>query len=198
MFMSDIISSDHHTNQQQKDLKEKTLFILCQEHNASAQKALYDLTSTKLMNVSMRYLGDEFDAEEALINGYYKIFKSIEKVEWRGESAFNGWMKRVIVNECLMIIRKRKIQPSTTELDTVSHTASVAAEDTFQQKEIHNLIAKLPPGYRTVFNLYVVEGYTHKEIADQLGIQESTSKSQLNKARNQLKEWIGQLYGEIN
>jgi RNA polymerase sigma factor (sigma-70 family) len=173
-------------------LKEEELFLLCQRQDPKAQEYLYDKYSLGLMKLCFRYLKDEYEAEEALVKGFYKVFTSVKKVEWRGKGAFSSWIKRVMVNECLMAIRKNKIK-STVDLGDLRLSNNDYAENGLLEEELYKIIAELPDGYRTVFNLYVVEGYNHREIGEMLEIQESTSKSQLSKARKHLKNRIKEL-----
>lgn len=132
-------------------------------------------------------------SEEAMIQGFYKVLTKIESFEWRGASSFIGWIKRIMVNECLMLLRKQKNIQSGSEAEMSIIPNTDFAENGILAEQIHQMIAELPEGYRTVFNLYVIEGYSHKEIADKLGVQESTSKSQLSKARGLLKKWVKNL-----
>jgi RNA polymerase sigma factor (sigma-70 family) len=168
-------------------LNEELLIEECRKGRPSAQKALYERYAPRMMRICFRYLRDEFEAEEALIKGFTKVFAKIGTFEFRGEGSLEGWMKRIMINECLMFLRKANnfnLVPST-EAQFIEADAPIdshlAAED------IYALLLELPTGYRTVFNLYAIEGFSHKEVADQLGISENTSKSQLSKARNALK-----------
>lgn len=142
------------------------------------------------MRLCFRYVRDEFEAEEALIKGFTKVFAKIDTFEFRGEGSLEGWMKRIMINECLMFLRKNNnfnLVPST-EAHFIEADAPIDSQ--LAAEEIYALLVELPTGYRTVFNLYVIEGYSHKEIAEQLGVSENTSKSQLNKARNSLKSLL--------
>lgn len=177
---------------QKPTLEDKELFLLCQEQNSKAQELIYRKHSGSLMVTCQRYMRTAHDAEEALIQGFYKIFRGIDKVEWRGNAAFKGWLKRVVVNECLMALRKNQREKAESGLENIHSTSNLSAESDLMEQEVLTLITKLPNGYRTVFNMYIIEGYNHKEIAEKLGIQESTSKSQLSKARKLLQKWIQQ------
>jgi RNA polymerase sigma-70 factor (ECF subfamily) len=174
-------------------LKDEQLFRLCKAQDAKAQEQLYRQHATAMFRLCHRYLKDEHLSEEAMIQGFYKVFTKIEGFEWRGVASFIGWIKRIMVNECLMLLRKQKNNPTGSEEEMMLVSHDDTAENGILAEQIHQRIAELPDGYRTVFNLYVIEGYSHKEIAKKLGIQESTSKSQLSKARGLLKKWVKNL-----
>lgn len=154
----------------------------------AAQQALYDRYSPKMFGICFRYMQDQMEAEEVMIGGFLKVFANLER--FRQDGSFEGWIRRIMVNEALTALRKRKlswIEP----LENARHQGSYSDSDLqFEAEELLQMIEKLPTGYRTVFNLYAIEGYSHKEIADLLDITESTSKSQLNRARNLLKEQL--------
>lgn len=157
-----------------------------------AQRVLYEKFSGKLMSVCLRYVGDRMTAEDILVQGFMKIFDSVS--QFREEGSFEGWMRRIMVNEALAYLRQQR-----RILDNVGIEEATAipdygyADQNLEASEIMEMIGKLPFGYRTVFNLYAIEGFAHQEIAEMLGITESTSKSQLHRARAHLqkmmKEW---------
>lgn len=165
----------------------------CRQGSAAAQKCLFDHFAPRMMMVCCRYLKNELDAEEALLDGFCNFFRSIHRFNYQGEAALFTWIKRIMVNQCLMQLRRQNsfvlaAEYEAAELPVVNDSiAGLAAE------EIVKLIVQLPAGYRTVFNLFEVEGYSHREIATLLNITEGTSKSQLSKARNLLqKMWLQQ------
>ena len=138
------------------------------------------------MAVCRRYLGQGPDTEDALMEGFMKVFSKVETFNEVG--SFEGWIRRIMVNECLMKIRKRG-DVKTQDIEEVWDIGQ--PEDALMHlrtNEIEALIAELPPGYRTVFNLYAIEGYTHDEIATQLNISAGTSKSQLSRARTLIQQ----------
>lgn len=135
-----------------------------------------------------RYLGKGADAEDALVRGMYKILSHIGSYEGRGN--FEGWMTRIVVNECLMILRSNLRFGDQVEVRDDDAHENWAPDDQLSAKQIKELVDSLPPGYRTVFNLYVIEGYKHREIAEMLGISENTSKSQLLLAKGKLREML--------
>ncbi|CAN5231287.1 sigma-70 family RNA polymerase sigma factor [soil metagenome] len=150
---------------------------------APAQKCLFDLLSDKMMLVCRRYLKSNEDAEEVLLDGFYKFFKNLNNFHFQGEAALYGWLKKIMINECLMLLRKKNVFTIVTDADAADQPLEEEALNNLSAKEIFDLIVQLPVGYRTVFNLYVIEGMEHKEIAELMGISEGTSKSQLSKAK---------------
>ncbi|HEY4109668.1 sigma-70 family RNA polymerase sigma factor [Puia sp.] len=158
--------------------------------NAAAQKALFDHLADPMMALCCRYLKSRQDAEEVLLDGFYKFFSHLKEFRYQGEAALHAWIKRIMVNECLMFLRRRHaflVVPEMTA-DEVSTPVEPLAD--LSAAEIFDLIVQLPVGYRTVFNLHVIEGMEHREIAKVLGIAEGTSKSQLSKARVLLQKML--------
>ncbi len=171
---------------------ERDLIEACRDKNAKAQEALYEQFSPKMLGVCLRYLPDRNDAEDAMIAGMVKVFENLHRFEAKG--SFEGWIRRICVNEALTLLRKKskmlwdEVEKADKEKFETDTEANLEAE------ELLKLVQNLPAGYRTVFNLYAIEGYSHQEIAGALGITESTSKSQLNRARNFLKKMIAEQY----
>jgi len=143
-----------------------------------------------MLGVSRRYTRSTEEAEEILSNGFIKVFKSIDQYE--GKGSFEGWIRKIIVNEAINYIRYKKNLFVETDQDWYDYGHEELNEQNDAQ-EILSLIDELPIGYKTVFNLYAIEGYPHKEIAELLGVSEGTSKSQLSKARNMLQQRISGL-----
>ena len=160
----------------------------CSKGKDKAQNELYKQFATPMFRLCLRYLENETEAEEVLINGFLKVFQHIQKFEYQNDASFIAWMKRIMTNESLMHIRKyKKIYWENIE----DQTNLESYEDAIQEllaEDIYKLIRDLPLGYKTVFNLYVIEGYSHKEIAEQLSISINTSKTQLMKARSFLQQ----------
>lgn len=159
----------------------------CQQQDPVAQKVLYDKYSALFYAICMRYLKNKMDAEDALVESFCKIFQKIDQFNHNG--SFEGWMKRIVVNECLMKIRKSsnlKLHVDIDEAYNLGSEAGVVSDMAYQ--ELLDLMEDLPPGYRTVFNLYVIEGYKHREIAELLDISINTSKSQLILAKKRMRE----------
>lgn len=164
------------------------LIRLCQQNDGKAQRRLYEKCATPLFRLCCRYLRNPADAEDAHIKGFLKVFQNIGLFSYRGEGSLEAWMRRIMVNECLMLLRKAGTFGLATEsLEQLEVDANVCLDSDLAAEDIYALIRQMPDGYRTVFNLYVLEGYPHKEIADLLGISENTSKSQLSKARAMLR-----------
>lgn len=135
----------------------------------------------------MRYMKNEVDAEDALIKGFYKVFSKLDS--YKNAGSFEGWMKRIVINECLMLLRKNHNLNMTVAIDDAPIVSSLKIEfvDNLTYEDILNLLDELPVGYRTVFNMYCIEGYKHREIAESLGISINTSKSQLILARKKMR-----------
>ena len=142
------------------------------------------------MLVCCRYLKSREDAEEVLLDGFYKFFKNLSSFHYQGDPALYAWLKKIMINECLMLLRKKNV--FTIVIESAAEDIPLEEEvlNNLSAKEIFDLIVQLPVGYRTVFNLYVIEGMNHKEIAAIMGIAEGTSKSQLSKAKSLLQKKI--------
>ena len=151
--------------------------------STSAQKCLFDLLSDRMMLVCRRYLKSPEDAEEILLDGFYKFFHKLSSFHYQGDAALIGWLKKIMINECLMLLRKKNVFSVVTETEAAAIPLPEDILAHLTAKEIFEQIVQLPIGYRTVFNLYVIEGMEHREIASLMGIAEGTSKSQLNKAK---------------
>ena len=156
--------------------------------SAAAQKCLFDLFADKMMLVCKRYVKSPEDAEEILLDGFYKFFKNISSFTYRSDGELYTWIKRIMINECLMLLRKKNVFTIVTESAAEEIPLQEEALNNLSAKEIFDLIIQLPVGYRTVFNLYAIEGMEHKEIAVLMGIAEGTSKSQLSKAKSLLQK----------
>ncbi|GAB2536777.1 RNA polymerase sigma factor [Rufibacter soli] len=170
-------------------MDEIELVTALQQGDAKAQRLLYERYAGPMMGVCLRYLKSEMDAEEVLINGFMKVFQHVARFEQKG--SFEGWVRRIMVNEALQYLRKKEPLHLAIEKEhnyLASEDASADSEMTAE--EMMALLQELPAGYRAVFNLYAIEGYSHKEIADMLDISEGTSKSQLSKARAMLQRLL--------
>lgn len=156
------------------------------------QEELYRRFAPKMYAVCLRYANNTNDAQDLLQEGFIKVYKNLHR--FRAEGSFEGWVRRVFVNTSIEHFRKKTAQLSSVsekEENTIED-ADITALDSLAEKDIINLVQELSPGYRTVFNLYVVEGYSHKEIGTLLGISEGTSKSQLARAKSILQKKITQ------
>ncbi|HAD14130.1 MAG TPA: RNA polymerase subunit sigma-70 [Saprospirales bacterium] len=170
-------------------MQTQELLIRLRDQDRMAQKWLYEHYSPLMFSVCRRYLKRREDAEEALISGFFKVFSQIDAFTEAG--SFEGWIRRIMVNECLMMLRK------TQPLDFPGDGREIPdqpdgfnIESEMSAKEILEVLDQLPPGYRTVFNLYVLEGFKHVEIAEMLGISINTSKSQLILAKEKLRSLL--------
>lgn len=170
-------------------MTEQELIERCKQNDRLAQKALYERYSSKMFGVCRRYVKTTENSEEVLLMAFCKIFNKIDT--YSGEGSFEGWIRRIMVNESLMFLRKNYRFNEHEDLAELSvSTLEVGIEDELAAQDILNLLEQLPTGYRTVFNLYVIEGYKHREIADELGISINTSKSQLILAKKRLQAMI--------
>jgi RNA polymerase sigma factor (sigma-70 family) len=162
----------------------------CGAHQIKAQKALYQLYHKRVFLLCRRFMKTDEDAEDIMLKGFVKVFANMQTLEFINESSFWAWIKKIMINECLMQLRKKE----NFILSVESYTDLELVDETIFEKlaaaEIYQLINQLPVGYKTVFNLFVIDGFSHKEIAEMLHIQEGTSKSQLSKAKNILQQLI--------
>ena len=169
-----------------KSITEEKLINGCLKGKSWAQKALYERYSPLMLGICIRYLKDRDDAEDTMVQGFMKVYNNLHK--FRREGSFEGWVRRIIVNECLTFIRKNRSMYVETEIEKAENNPDCSfLEQNLEVEDLMNMIGRLPSGYRTVFNLYAIEGYSHAEIAEQLGINVNTSKSQLSRARSHLQ-----------
>lgn len=167
---------------------EKQLIRMACKANAMAQELLFKKHAPKMMSVCRQYIPELQRAEEAMCNGFLKVFKNLKS--YRGEGSFEGWVRRIMVRESISYLRSEKnMKFSEIEIENDLQVYDPANGD-LEVEEIQRLIDSLPEGYRVVFVLYAIEGYQHNEIADMLNITESTSKSQLHKARKKLQQLL--------
>ncbi|MEQ9426431.1 MAG: RNA polymerase sigma factor [Cyclobacteriaceae bacterium] len=165
-----------------KSIKDEELIEGCRRGKRSAQHALYERYSAKMLGVCCRYIKDRDDAEDIMISSIMKVFEKLD--QFKSEGSFEGWIRRIVINECLTYLRKNKSMFMAVEVDKADREPDYQiVADKLEEEDLLALVQALPMGYRTVFNLYAIEGYSHKEIADNLGISVNTSKSQLSRAR---------------
>lgn len=173
-------------------VSERELIEACIRRDGRAQKRLYDLYAARMLAVCVRYVGNRENARDVLQEGFLTVFDKIGT--YKGHGSFEGWMRRVFANESLMYIRRNDALKYADEIDSVPEsTLGMDAEtplDKINAKQLLELISQMPAGFRTVFNLYVLEGYSHQEIAETLGITEGSSRSQLSRGRTWLQEKI--------
>lgn len=152
-----------------------------------AQEFLFNQFYNSLYLIAMRYLSDHHDAEDVVIQSFTRVFKNLQNFSFHGQGSLGRWVRTILINEAIRSLKKRRLIHFNEDLKQLNVPNPEAnGLQQMQASDITRMVEKLPTGYRTVFNLFVVEGYSHKEIADMLGVSESTSKSQLNKARKQL------------
>ncbi len=153
------------------------------------QQELYERYAPKMYAVCLRYAGNAEEAEDVLQEGFIKIFNKMGS--FRGEGSFEGWIRRIFVNTAIEQFRKKTyLKPITEVEEDTLEGKYLSVLDSLAEKDIIQLVQQLSPGYRTVFNMYVIEGYTHKQIAELLGISEGTSKSQLSRAKLILQDLV--------
>ena len=170
-------------------IPESDLISGCISGDRKMQRELYERYSAKMFGVCLRYAGSTEEAEDILQEGFIKVFRKIGS--YRGEGSFEGWIRRIFVNTAIeQFRRKTYMQPITEREENSVEATYVSVLDNLAEKDIVKLVQQLSPGYRTVFNMYVVEGYTHRQIADALGISEGTSKSQLSRAKIILQDLV--------
>lgn len=159
-----------------------------------SQKAIYDSLSSKMFAVCLRYMGDRESAEDILQDGFVTLFSKLDT--FSGDGSFEGWARKIFVNTALMSLRKKDALKNSEDVeaawDMTSDTPTAVQQIGYE--ELIKLISELPPGFRTVFNMYIIEGYSHKEIAEALGISETTSRSQLQRARTLLQSKINERF----
>lgn len=168
-------------------MDELTLIQNCVKGDPVAQRKLFEKFAPKMMTVCLRYLKDVQEAEDVLQDGFIKIFQKIDAYQFTG--SFEGWMRKIIVNTALDQIRRNRKMGFSEEFDTIEYkmeSSDHIFEDLVAQ-DLMKLIANLPDGYKVVFNMFAIEGYSHKEIGELLGISENTSKSQFSRARAYLR-----------
>lgn len=177
------------TPERNLNIPESDLIVGCMEGNRRMQEEMYRRLSPRMYAVCLRYAGNNEEAEDILQEGFIKVFKKLDS--FRSEGSFEGWVRRIFVNTAIEHFRrKRYMMPVTEKEENTLEGKYTSVLDELAEKDILALVQELSPGYRTVFNMYVVEGYAHKEIADMLGISEGTSKSQLSRAKVILQDMV--------
>ncbi len=174
---------------------EKNIIQLAVENNRQAQQQLYVKFSPKMLGVCRQYIKDLQQAEDVMITAFMKMFTNLKTFEHKG--SFEGWIRRIMVNECISFIRVQK-QVKFIEDETFFEERLDSFDNLYSVEQIQFFIDQLPDGYRMVFNLFAIEGYKHHEIAKMLGINEGTSKSQLAHARKVLQKEVVKLKNKEN
>jgi len=168
----------------------------CKAGERKAQELLYKQFASKMLGVCFRYATDKMEAEDMLQNGFIKVFQKL--ADYRGEGSFEGWIRRIMVHSSIEYYRKHHKMMQLVDIEEAGNESSVnpLATSRLAANDLLLLIQQLSPGYRIVFNLYAIEGYSHKEIAAIAGITEGASKSQLSRARSVLREQVIKLEGK--
>lgn len=166
-----------------KDLIEKS-----RSGNRAAQQTLYKRLATPMMGVCFRYMKNEEDAEDVLLEGFFKVFHNLKSFIYQNDKAFFGWVKKIMVNEALMKLRKNKEIQTLAINEDLDVEMDISPLESLATADLLEIIREIPLGYRTVFNLFEIEGYSHQEISERLKISVGTSKSQLFKAKKLLRE----------
>lgn len=181
------VSTTHSTNNEARVIQG------CLAEERWAQKELYEKHYGKMMGICLRYSNNSEDAKDILNEGFIKVFRYLHR--YKIGTSLEGWIRRIMINTSIDFYRKA-IRHRTEDLEQASYHIATGEDpiSNYSAKEILSIIQKLPPSYRAVFNLYAIEGYSHKEVAEQLGISESTSRSNLVKARTKLKTMLEKLY----
>ena len=172
-----------------KNISEKELIKGCLEQKTEYQKELYKRYSSKMMAVCRRYSKDVMEAEDMLQNSFIRVFDSLSFFKMKG--SLEGWIRKIIVTTSLNDIRKRfEYTDIDEEIDLIDSTIENETISEFSEKELIEIISRIPPGYRQVFNMYAIEGYDHAEIAEALDIKGASSRSQYLRAKKYLKKEI--------
>ncbi|MFZ1808586.1 MAG: sigma-70 family RNA polymerase sigma factor [Cyclobacteriaceae bacterium] len=168
----------------------------CKRQDSRAQESLYAQYSGKMYALCCRYVPSKMEAEDVLVIAFTKVFERID--QFKAEGSFEGWLRRIVVNESLTYLRRNKNMYLETEIEAVDKNPNFGQlENHLEADDLLRMVGELPTGYRMVFNLYAIDGYSHKEIAGQLEISENTSKSQLSRARALLKKKLNELEKEV-
>ncbi|RIV27606.1 RNA polymerase sigma factor [Fibrisoma montanum] len=175
---------------------EAQLVTALKRGESRAHKVVYERYAGKMMAVCTRYCSNRADAEEVMIDGFMKVFEKIN--QFREDGSFEGWIRRIMVTESLMFLRRNRQWRQEVAVDEISDEPDYEWADTaIHENDLLRMVNQLPDGYRTVFNLYAIEGYSHAEIAEMLGISEGTSKSQLSRARTLLQANLKKLEKDL-
>lgn len=174
-------------------IDEKKLIAACKRNDARSQRLLYETYAPKMFSVCLRYAEDREMAYDYLQEGFIKVFSSLSTFGFEG--SFEGWMRKIFTHTALEHLRRNDLLKESLDIDDtedVPDTDSSALEN-ISADELMEIIAELPAGFRTVFNMYAIEGYSHKEIGEALGISESTSRSQFARARRLLQKRLSEI-----
>jgi len=171
-------------------LQEKELVRKCKQGDQRAQEMIFNQWGDSMYRVCFRYIKSQADCEDVLITAFTKIYQQVSGFTYQGEGSLRAWIQKIVINDSLMWLRRRHNFHLMESLDTIVVEPETNSLSQLEAEDIYQLITELPTGYRTVFNLAVVEGYNHAEIAAALDISESTSRTQLFKAKAMLKKLL--------
>jgi len=177
-------------------IEEHDLIAGCKREEMWARKALYEQYAGAMLSLCVRYASDRDVARDVLQDGFYKVFTKIG--DYSGTGSFEGWMRRIFVTTALEQLRKKRFLPIISEYEESIEDTDASAFERLSADDLHRCIAGLPNGFRMVFNLYAVEGYSHTEIAEMLQIKEATSRSQFMRARQILQKNVQQFISQEN
>lgn len=166
-------------------MEEPEIISGCLNNNPTSQRYLFDRFYRRSYHVAMRYVANHHDTEDVLSISFTRIFKNINQFDYRGEGSLQKWINTIVINEAIRFLKSKKALLFQDDEELLTLNVPVIDHgDILDTEEVYQLLELMPKGYRTVFNLFAIEGYSHKEIAEMLQINENTSKSQLCKARN--------------
>jgi len=173
--------------EENRNMSDDELVGLCLKNDVRSQKVLFQRFAPKMMGVCLRYANSSMEAEDMLQEGLIKVFEKLKM--YSGKGSLEGWIRRIVVNTALDILRKNKKMKFNTSIDEVEYSLKKEQYiiEELTANDLMKILQTIPVGYRTVFNMYAIEGFSHKEIAEELGVSVSTSKSQLSRARVVLK-----------
>lgn len=176
-----------------KDNFDLKLIESCRKGDRAAQKVLYDRLAPRMFSLCIRYVGDRDLAQDMLQEGFITLFTRLDS--YKGEGSFEGWARKIFVTTVLMELRRKDTLKMSEDLESVRgmETEVTSQMQNIGYKDLMRLISELPPGFRTVFNMYAIEGFSHKDIGDMLGISETTSRTQLSRARTWLQNKIKEI-----
>ena len=175
-------------------MDEQMIIDACMRGESWARKRVYEIYAPTMMSLCLRYVGDHETARDLLQDGFIKIFTKVES--YSGKGAFGGWIHRIFVTTALEYLRKTDALKSAVDIADYGEQlqdVSVSVLDKLSEDDLMDCVRRLPSGYRTVFNMFAIEGYTHSEIAETLGISVNTSKTQFLRARSALQKSVKQL-----
>ncbi|MEG1020396.1 MAG: sigma-70 family RNA polymerase sigma factor [Myroides sp.] len=173
---------------------DENLINQCRKMDRTSQRQMYELLSPRLYIVCKRYLKQDIEIEEALADAFYTIFTKMDQL--KENAAFEVWAKKIVINQCLLTIRRKSDRQIYVDDMAVPPFAAEENDSLLNEQDVLKLLDYLPQGAKNIFCLFAIEGYSHKEIAEQLNVSEGTSKSQLNVARTKLKELIELYYNQ--